>query len=146
MRLRQTAPAYHLAIHSEEAIMTPWSPPTARAESSVLWYNDPASYWTEALPLGNGRLGAMVFGGVAVEHLQFNEESLWSGYAHDHTNPDAQRHLPAVREAVFAGRYDEADRLVRQMQGPYTQSFLPFGDLYLDFAPGAASRRLSPRA
>ena len=46
----------------------------------------------------------MVFGGVAVEHLQFNEESLWSGYPRDHTNPDALRYLPAVREAVFAGR------------------------------------------
>ncbi len=124
--------------------MTPWAPPTTRPESSVLCYNDPARYWTEALPLGNGRLGAMVFGGVAVEHLQFNEESLWSGYARDHTNPDAQRHLPAVREAVFAGRYDEADRIVRQMQGPYTQSFLPFGDLYLEFeeaAPPHAYRR-----
>ena len=124
--------------------MTPWAPPTTRPESSVLWYNDPARYWTEALPLGNGRLGAMVFGGAPIEHLQFNEESLWSGYARDHTNPDAQRHLPAVREAVFAGRYDEADRIVRQMQGPYTQSFLPFGDLYLEFeeaAPPHAFRR-----
>jgi alpha-L-fucosidase 2 len=124
--------------------MTHWAQITARSESNTLWYNDPARYWTEALPLGNGRLGAMVFGGVEVEHLQFNEESLWSGYARDHTNPDAQRHLPAVREAVFAGRYDQADQLVRKMQGPFTQSFLPFGDLYLDFkaeAPPHAYRR-----
>ena len=103
--------------------------------SNQLWYDRPATYWTEALPLGNGRLGVMVFGAADVEHIQFNEESLWSGYPRDHTNPDARQYLPKVREAVFAGQYDQADRLVRSMQGPYTQSYLPFGDVHLEF-PG----------
>jgi len=102
-------------------------------DNNVLWYTESAKNWCEALPLGNGRLGAMVFGGVSSEHLQFNEESLWSGYPHDHTNPDALRHLPAVREVVFAGKYDLADKLVKQMQGPFTQSYLPCGDLHLEF-------------
>ena len=126
--------------------MTSWSPSEARAEAHSLWYREPATYWTEALPIGNGRLGAMVFGGVQTEHLQFNEESLWSGFPCDHTNPDALPYLPGVREAVFAGEYDRADQLVKHMQGPFTQSYLPFGDLYLDFegdgAPSAYRREL----
>jgi alpha-L-fucosidase 2 len=98
-----------------------------------LWYDQPATYWLEALPLGNGRLGAMVFSGFTEEHVQFNEESLWSGYPYDHTNPSALAWLPKVREAVFAANYQDADALIRNMQGPFTQSYLPFGDLYLDF-------------
>ncbi|MBC7255705.1 MAG: glycoside hydrolase family 95 protein, partial [Chloroflexi bacterium] len=111
------------------------TPPTADFSfgPNVLWYDRPARYWVEALPLGNGRLGAMVFGGTEVERVQFNEESLWSGYPRDHTNPTAKSYLPKVREAVFAGQYDLADRLAREMQGPYTQSYLPFGDVYLEF-------------
>ena len=101
--------------------------------SSRLWYNRPAAYWVEALPLGNGRLGAMVFGGVASEHIQFNEESLWSGYPRDHTNPSAREVLPLVREALFAENYRLGDQLARKMQGPFTQSYLPFGDVHLDF-------------
>ncbi|RPJ50378.1 MAG: glycoside hydrolase family 95 protein [Chloroflexi bacterium] len=102
-------------------------------EPSTLWYDRPARFWVEALPLGNGRLGAMVFGDTAVERVQFNEESLWSGCPRDHTNANAQLYLPKVREAVFAGKYDQADQLVKNMQGPYTQSYLPFGDLFLEF-------------
>jgi alpha-L-fucosidase 2 len=113
--------------------MTPEFPSRSSFEPSTLWYDHPAGYWVEALPLGNGRLGAMVFGGVAIEHLQFNEESLWSGYPRDHTNLSAHLYLPKVREAVFAGDYKLADQLVKYMQGPYTQSYLPLGDLYLEF-------------
>ena len=64
---------------------------------NTLWYDRPAARWTEALPLGNGRLGAMVFGGVAREHVQFNEESLWSGHPREASNPDAPEWLPRVR-------------------------------------------------
>ena len=103
------------------------------SEPAVLWYASPARYWVEALPLGNGRMGAMLFGGADVEHIQFNEESLWSGYPRDHTNPGALPYLSKVREAVFNGQYARADELMKNMQGPYTQSYLPFGDLYLDF-------------
>ena len=113
--------------------MTPALSTPSPFEPSILWYNRPAKYWVEALPLGNGRLGAMIFGSYPIEHLQFNEESLWSGYPRDHSNAQAPSYLPKVREAVFAGKYDQADRLVQHMQGPYTQSFLPFGDLFIDF-------------
>ncbi|HQY91297.1 glycoside hydrolase family 95 protein [Caldilinea sp.] len=99
----------------------------------TLWYPTPATTWVEALPVGNGRLGAMVFGGIAQERLQLNEDTLWSGGPRSGDNPAARDVLPAVREAIFAGRYVEADRLARQMQGIFTQSYLPLGDLRLTF-------------
>lgn len=96
-----------------------------------LQYDSPAVYWTEALPLGNGRLGAMVFGGVEHERLALNEDTLWSGYPRDNTNPQAKKVLPLVRERIAQGRYEEADLLSREMMGPFTQSYLPLGDLRL---------------
>ncbi|MCB0068264.1 MAG: glycoside hydrolase N-terminal domain-containing protein, partial [Caldilineaceae bacterium] len=82
-----------------------------------LWYSAPATTWVEALPVGNGRLGAMVFGGIAQERLQLNEDTLWSGGPRAGDNPAARDVLPAVRDAIFASRYEEADRLAKQMQG-----------------------------
>ncbi len=81
--------------------------------SAELWYRRAATEWTEALPLGNGRLGAMVFGGVGREELQLNEATLWSGGPHQPTNPEALPHLQAVRDHVFAGRYADAHALVQ---------------------------------
>jgi alpha-L-fucosidase 2 len=104
------------------------------AHSAILWYAAPANHWVEALPVGNGRLGAMIFSGLAEERLQLNEESLWSGYPKDCDNPDAINHLPAVRKAVFDGDYLLADQLCRKLQGPFTQSYQPMGDLRLAFA------------
>ncbi len=98
-----------------------------------LWYTAPARTWVEALPVGNGRLGAMVFGSVAQERLQLNEDTLWSGGPRASDNPAAREALPAVRAAIFAGRYEEADRLAKQMQGTFTQSYMPLGDLLLSF-------------
>jgi alpha-L-fucosidase 2 len=107
---------------------------------NTLWYDHPANHWVESLPLGNGKLGAMVFGGTPVEHLQLNEESLWSGYPREHNNPEAKAFLPQVRQAVFSGDYALADRLAKHMQGPYNQSYLPLGDLYLEFNHTAESQ------
>jgi alpha-L-fucosidase 2 len=76
-----------------------------------LWYRQPAREWTEALPVGNGRLGAMVFGGVNKERLQLNEVSLWSGGPQDADNPEALAALYEVRQLIFEGKYDEADAL-----------------------------------
>lgn len=101
-----------------------------------LWYRQPATQWVEALPVGNGRLGAMVFGGVATERLQLNEDTLWSGPTLTWNTPDAQAALPAVREAIFAGDYVEADRRAKALQGAFTQSYQPLGDLHLHFAHG----------
>ncbi|MBO1004022.1 glycoside hydrolase family 95 protein [Pseudogracilibacillus auburnensis] len=98
-----------------------------------LSYRSPAQAWTEALPIGNGRLGAMVFGGVHRERLQINEDTLWSGGPKETTNQGAKEVLPKVRELIFQGKYEEADQLSKEMMGPYTQSYLPFGNVYLDF-------------
>src|SRR6478736_862369 len=87
----------------------------------ALRYTQPAEKWTEALPVGNGRLGAMVFGGVTTERLQLNESTLWSGGPKEGTNLKAKDVLPKLREAVFAGKHQEADALAKQMQGPFTQ-------------------------
>jgi alpha-L-fucosidase 2 len=105
------------------------------AQPLVLPYDQPAAVWTEALPIGNGRLGAMVFGGIATEHLQLNEDTLWSGAPTDWNNPGAKEMLPQVRAALLAGDYVKATALSKKMQGPYTQAYQPLGDLRLTF-PG----------
>ncbi|MGE5519261.1 MAG: glycosyl hydrolase family 95 catalytic domain-containing protein, partial [Candidatus Dadabacteria bacterium] len=97
-----------------------------------LWYKQPAQRWTEALPVGNGRLAAMVFGRPSEELLQLNESTLWSGGpVSDHVNPDAYKYFPQVREAVFAGDYAKAAALCKKMQGVYSESYLPLGDLLI---------------
>ena len=88
----------------------------------------------EALPIGNGQLGAMIFGGVQTEVLQLNEATLWSGGPLEWNNPKAREVLPKVREAIFAGDYVQAHELSRQMQGPFNQSYQPLGDLRLEVA------------
>jgi alpha-L-fucosidase 2 len=105
-----------------------------------LHYARPAGEWTEALPVGNGRLGAMIFGGVETEHLQLNEDTLWSGGPKAWDNPRAREVLPEIRRLLAEERYGEADRLSREMMGPYTQSYLPLGDLYIHFEHGALAR------
>jgi alpha-L-fucosidase 2 len=82
------------------------------ANSLTLWYRWPATNWTSALPVGNGRLGAMVFGGVECEHLQLNEDTLYSGGPYDADNTNAFAALPEVRWLVFAGQFDDAANLI----------------------------------
>ena len=94
-----------------------------------LWYKQPAQAWEEALPLGNGKMGAMVFGGVTEERFQLNDNTLWSGYPEPGNNPDAPKYLPLVREQIFQGNYDSATKLWKKMQGPYSARYLPLGDL-----------------
>lgn len=101
-----------------------------------LWYSKPATKWTEALPIGNGRLGAMVFGGVERERLQLNEDTLWSGRPKDWDNAKAKEVLPEVRRLILAGKYSEADQMCKQMMGPFTQSYLPLGDLHIAMEHG----------
>ena len=101
-----------------------------------LWYRRPAKVWTEALPIGNGRLGAMIFGGVEREHLQLNEDTLWAGGPHDPNNTNALAALPEARRLIFAGKYDEAFTLINSnmMAKPVRQ--MPYetvGDLFLNF-------------
>lgn len=99
----------------------------------TLWYKQPARVWTEALPVGNGRLGAMVFGGVEKELLQLNESSLWTGGPiQNNINPESKNYLPLVREALFNKDYDKATALVKKMQGLFSESYLPMADLVIE--------------
>jgi len=103
-----------------------------KTETLRLWYNKPATKFEEALPLGNGRLGLMVYGGVNYEILNLNEETLWSGGPVDtNPTPDAPTFLPKVRELLFAGKNSEASKLLRNVQGPDAEAYVPMGDLLL---------------
>ncbi|OQP64417.1 alpha-L-fucosidase [Niastella vici] len=95
-----------------------------------LWYTKPAEVWEEALPLGNGKTGAMVFGGLVTERLQLNDNTLWSGYPEAGNNPNGPTVLPQVRQAVFDGDYEKAAALWKKMQGPYSARYLPMADLF----------------
>ena len=84
-----------------------------------LWYDRPAKIWEEALPLGNGKTGAMVFGRVNKERLQLNDNTLWSGFPNAGNNPKGPAHLPLVRQAIFEGNYEQAARIWKNnLQGP----------------------------
>ena len=103
----------------------------------ALWYAKPAEKWTDALPVGNGRLGAMVFGGVDAERLQLNEDTLWSGAPREWNNPNAKTHLPEMRQLVLEREdYVAADRVCHQMQGPYNESYLVMANLHLRMEHG----------
>ncbi len=110
-------------------------PARAPQAGDRLRYRRPAADWNEALPVGNGRLGAMVFGGPDRELLQLNEETLWAGSPVDNNNPGALANLPRIREALFAGRYAEASALAeRYLLGtpPRIRSYQPLGDLAIE--------------
>jgi alpha-L-fucosidase 2 len=112
----------------------------ADADDLRLWYRQPAEAWTEALPVGNGRLGAMVFGGVARERLQLNEDTLYAGGPYDPSDPEALIALPRVRALIAAGKYAEAQALANEkmMARPLAMpSYQTVGDLLLSF--GASS-------
>ncbi|MEO6176293.1 MAG: glycoside hydrolase family 95 protein [Flavobacterium circumlabens] len=97
-----------------------------------LQYNQPAVEWTEALPIGNGTLGAMVFGRVDAELIQLNEATLWSGGpVQKNVNPDAFKNLALIREALTDENFEKAYDLTKNMQGAYSESFMPLGDLIL---------------
>jgi alpha-L-fucosidase 2 len=83
------------------------------AQENILWYTKPAEKWTDALPIGNGRIGAMIFGGVQADHLQFNEETLWTGGPRDYNRPNAAAYLPAIRKLLFEGKQKEAETLAQ---------------------------------
>jgi alpha-L-fucosidase 2 len=116
---------------------------TAAADTNALklWYRQPAARWTEALPIGNGHMGAMVFGGTASERIQFNEDTLWKGRPHDYVRDGALEALPEIRRLVFEGKADEAAKLAREkaISDPVRQlPYQPFGDLRMTF-PGHES-------
>jgi len=108
----------------------------------VLWYDEPAQEWTEALPIGNGRLGAMVFGRTDVERIQLNEESLWCKKG-SYENSDGSKAIPAVRELLFDGKYSEAqeltiNELLQERLPGGTNAYQTLGDLTLSYADSSA--------
>jgi alpha-L-fucosidase 2 len=155
IRARQTPPA---GVPAGPAIAFS-AESSAPAEPLSLWYRRPASdhplapptprqsgpaasaEWTQALPIGNGRLGAMIFGGVVHERLQLNEDTLWAGGPYNPVNPEAKAALPEVRRLIFDGKYKDAANLVAKsvMAKPLKQ--MPYetvGDLALTFPTVAA--------
>ncbi len=116
------------------ALITLSGAATAMASAEMqLWYDAPAAKWEEALPLGNGRLGAMVFGNPLNEVYQLNEETLWSGGPHDRNNPKAKTAIADIRAAVNAGDYALARQLWKDnCQGPYSARYLPLADLHVN--------------
>jgi alpha-L-fucosidase 2 len=111
---------------------------TAQNADLKLWYNRPAANWNESLPLGNGRLGAMVFGTPALEHIQLNEETIWAGSPNSNANAGAKDAIPEVRKLIWEGKYKEAedmatDRIMARTN--HGMPYQPMGDLYISF-PG----------
>ncbi|HXF27665.1 MAG TPA: glycoside hydrolase family 95 protein [Bryobacteraceae bacterium] len=106
----------------------------------VLWYRQPASQWVDALAVGNGRLGAMVFGDTRRERIQLNEDTVWAGEVRDRVNPRGLAALPEVRRLIFAGKPDEAGKLANQDMMAIPLRMPPYqtlGDLWLEFPDGA---------
>jgi alpha-L-fucosidase 2 len=103
---------------------------------NILWYRQPAATWNEALPVGNGRLGAMVFGRVKAERIQLNEDTVWAGERRDRNNPEGARNLAEVRRLLFAGKAREAEVLAERtiISVPKRMpQYQPLGDLLLRF-------------
>jgi alpha-L-fucosidase 2 len=124
-----------LAAQSASSTANPWR----------LWYDAPARQWVEALPVGNGHIGAMEFGGTAHDRIQFNESTLWTGGPHDYARHGASQWLPEIRQLLFAGKQREAEDLaqVHFMGAPLRQEkYQAFGDLHLDL-PGVDSSNVS---
>jgi alpha-L-fucosidase 2 len=118
---------------------------SAAEGANALWYREPARTWHEALPVGNGRIGALVHGGPDSELLQLNEGSVWSGRAAYVEKPEVLQNLPRLRELLFAGRHAEADALAKQhmttVPRPDYGSFQPLGNLRLEFEADIAHTR-----
>lgn len=101
-----------------------------------IWFQKPAEEWIEAIPIGNGRMGAMVFGGTKIERIQLNEESVWSGGPVDRDNPQALDNLSEVRQLLFEGKYAEGDRLAQEkimgING-IRHTYQTLGDFFIEF-------------
>jgi alpha-L-fucosidase 2 len=110
---------------------------TISKRNYVLWYNSPSQEWTDALPVGNGRLGGMIFGDPVVERIQVNEESLWGGSKVPNNNPEALKHLPEIRQLILDGKipqaFDLSEKYISGIPG-FLRSYQVLGDIYLSFS------------
>lgn len=101
---------------------------------NILFYKKEAKYFEEALPLGNGRIGGLVFGNLKKERIALNEDTLWSGYPKDLNKKDAYKYLDSARQAIFGGKIDKANEIVnKDMHGHWSESYLPFGDIIINY-------------
>ena len=128
-----------IAVATLVIACTAHHPPDAAGpqDAPTLWYRQPAAQWVEALPVGNGRLGAMVFGGVELERIQLNEDTLWAGGPYDPANPAALGALPEIRRLLAVGDYPKAQALVQEkfMAQPMQQAaYQTVGDLLISMA------------
>ena len=104
------------------------------AQKYVLWFSDPGTKWEEAIPIGNGRLGAMIRGGIHRDTLSLNEETLWAGEPKDKQNYEAHKYLPEIRSLLNERKTTAAEKLISEhLQSPWCQCYQPVGDLLLDF-------------
>src|SRR5437763_1938187 len=129
----KAAPVLLLAIQALACAASP----SIGSQSMVLWYRQPATKWVEANPVGNGRLGAMVFGRVNEERIQLNQDTVWAGESRDRNNPEARKAVPEIRRLLFAGKVAEAQELANKAMLAIPRRmppYQPLGDIWLRFA------------
>src|ERR1035438_3044156 len=120
----------------------------AQQSPLTLWYDRPAVLWTDALPVGNGHMGAMIFGGAAHERIQFNQHTVWTGEPHDYAHKGAAQSLGRIRELLWAGKQKEAEDLAMRefMSEPLHQkAYQAFGDLSIEMPEGEIDRQVAKR-
>ena len=106
--------------------------PSGLTRDMVLWYTQPGQNWLEGLPIGNGYMGAMVFGGLRQERIALNESTFWSGRPHDYDDPNASQYFPQIRDLVFAEKFQEAERMADDHfygKPKAQEAYQPIGDL-----------------
>ncbi|MBB3206675.1 alpha-L-fucosidase 2 [Rhodopirellula rubra] len=126
-------PGQNKFVHKENVEIVPLD--KAPEEELSLWFNEPATYWEDALPLGNGRLGAMVYGGVANELIQLNEETIWAGPPYPVVKKNISQETDAIRKLLFEGKYAEAQKWQQSLMAPRIspRSYQTMGELRLQF-------------
>ena len=116
-------------------LLTAWTSAMAQDGDNTerLWYDKPASIWLEALPIGNGRLGGMIYGGPQTDEIQLNEDSFWSGGPHNNNSSTSAKYLEQVRNLIFSGKEQDAEALINQqfIKGPHGMKYLTLGSLKL---------------
>ena len=105
----------------------------SKSTKTGIWFNQPAATWNEAIPIGNGTLGGMVYGGIESDTIKINEETLWSGGPRDLQNHKAIKYIPEIRQLLLNGKTRKAEKLINKtMLGEYNESYMPMGDLVIN--------------
>ncbi len=135
-----TAPSMKHLLYLSLLTLLSCQSPIPPPKQYAYYFDEPATYFEETLLLGNGQIGASIFGGVSVDSIYLNDLTLWSGEpVNPDMNPEAHTYIPAIREALFSGDFAKADSLQRFVQGSFSQSYAPMGTMYLGFDHETAS-------